>query len=155
MSAAKSFVTMQEFMDLAIQFEVESAGFYRQMAATLIDREGASEAAADADVIELLAQLETQEREHERILRGFSVATDSETTLQFAPELALSMPSPPGNPGFDEMLEVAIEREHRSAEIYRAASTRTVGDFREMIGGLAGFEDEHEDRLKRLQARRA
>ena len=46
--------------------------------------------------------------------------------IQFAPELSLSMPSPPENPGFPEMLRLAIAREEKSARIYRIAAEMTV-----------------------------
>lgn len=132
---------MQQFVDIAIEAEVQSADFYQQMAGK----------ATDQSVIDLLAKLEAQEREHERILSAYSAPSDDATTFQFAPELTLTMPVPSHDPDFDEMLDVAIKREHKAAEIYRAASQRTVGAFREMIDGLAGFEEDHEDRLKRLR----
>jgi len=75
--------------------------------------------------------------------------------IQFAPELSLSMPSPPENPGFAEMLRLAIAREEKSARIYRVAAEMTVAGFRELLEGLAGFEEEHERRLRGLQKRKA
>lgn len=137
----RNYLTMQQFMDVAIQFEVESAEYYHQMA-TMV---------SDGEIVELLARLEEQEREHERILKAYNAPDEVATTFQFAPELATAMPSPSENPDFSEMLSVAIARERKAADIYRAASLRTVGAFREMIEGLAGFEEEHEARLRLLQ----
>ena len=72
--------------------------------------------------------------------------------LQFAPELSLSMPMPKDDPDFTQMLTVAIEREHTSAQIYQHASERTMGAFKELLEGLAVFEQEHEQKLRSLQA---
>jgi len=132
---------MREFMDLAIGFEVESAEFYSRMSTSVND---------DA-VVGLLNRLESQERDHEKTLRAYHTPKGDETTFQFPPDLSLSMPVPGDDPDFMQMLSVAIEREHRSAEIYRAATERTSGQFRDMLQGLAGFEAEHEDQLKLLR----
>jgi len=146
MSSSKktTYVNMMQFMDLAIQFEIESADFYAQMSSGVNEK----------SVQELLATLEAQEKDHARILEEYEAPKDSDIILQFAPELTLSMPTPKGDPDFAEMLSVAINREHVSAEIYRRASERTLGAFKELLEGLAVFEEEHEQKLKRLQAPR-
>jgi rubrerythrin len=64
------------------------------------------------------------------------------------------MPVPKDNPDFSEMLSVAIQREQASAQIYRRASERTMGGFKELLEGLAAFEEEHERKLKGLQVTR-
>ena len=136
------YVDMRQFMDLAIQFEVESAEFYAKMHIGVEER----------SVQELLTTLEAEEKDHGRILKEFEAPKDSDSILQFAPELSLSMPMPKGDPNFAEMLSVAIKREHASAEIYRRASERTSGAFKELLEGLAVFEEEHEQKLRSLQA---
>jgi len=144
-SKKTTYVDMQQFMELAIRFEVDSADFYARM----------GKAVAERNVQRLLATLEAQENDHARILKEYEAPKDSSIILQFAPELSLSMPVPKGNPDFSEMLTVAIERERISAEIYRRASERTVGAFKELLEGLAAFEQEHEQKLKELQIPRS
>ena len=147
MAASKktTYVDMDQFMDLAVRFEVESAEFYA----------GMGKAVDEESVRELLRTLEAEENDHARILREFEPPKDSNIILQFAPELSLSMPVPGDNPDFGEMLRVAIERERVSAEIYRRASERTVGAFKELLEGLTTFEEEHERKLKGLQRSRS
>ena len=79
-----SYLNMEQFMRLAIEFEADSAGFYRSMQRPELDP----------------------------------------VVLQSAPELSLSMPDPSEKP-----------------------------DFRELLEGLAAFEEEHERRLRGLQQR--
>ena len=64
------------------------------------------------------------------------------------------MPVPKDYPDFAEMLSVAIDRERTSAEIYRRAPERTTGAFKELLEGLASFEQEHEQKLRGLQSSR-
>jgi rubrerythrin len=144
-SRKTTYVDMAQFMDLAIRFEVESAEFYAGMGKTV----------SEESVQELLGILTTEEKDHARILRGFEPPKDGNIILQFAPELSLSMPAPGDNADFGEMLRVAIERERVSAEIYRRASERTVGAFKELLEGLTTFEEEHERKLKGLQSSRS
>jgi rubrerythrin len=140
-SKKTTYVNMQELMDLAIRFEDESAAFYAQM----------RNCTEEKSVRDLLKTLQEQEEEHARLLRESEMPKDRDIILQFAPELSLSMPMPGDNPGFDQMLSVAIERERVSVRIYRRASERTLGEFKEMLEGLALFEEEHERKLKALQ----
>jgi rubrerythrin len=146
MASAKktTYVDMRQFMDLAIQFEVESADFYARM----------KDAVTEEAVRELLAVLEAEENDHVRILKEFESAGDSDIILQFAPELSLSMPVPGENPDFEEMLTVAIRRERVSADIYGRASELTLGGFKELLEGLKAFEEEHERKLRQLQRSR-
>jgi rubrerythrin len=141
-SGKKTFVTMKEFMELAIQFEKESSAFYTEMKGLVADRA----------VVDLMAKLASQEQDHAKTLSAYSAPAGDETTLQFGPDLSISMPAPPDDPTLSNMLAVAIERENKTAQIYHAAASRSAGEFRDMIEALAGFEEEHEDRLKRLQA---
>lgn len=143
-SKKTTYVDMRQFMELAIQFEVESAEFYARM----------GKAASEKSVQELLTTLKAQENDHARILKEYEAPKDSNIILQFAPELSLSMPVPKDSPDFNEMLTVAIQRERASADIYRRASERTVGAFKELLEGLAVFEQEHEQKLKQLQSTR-
>ena len=137
----KSYLSVEQFLSLAIRFEVESAEYYHRM----------QQDAADRKVLELLQDLEHQEMEHQRVLKEFRADRRSKQLMQFAPELSLSMPASPANPGFGELLAVAIERERQSARIYRAASDLSSGEFRKILDELAEFEHQHEERLVALQ----
>ena len=108
-----SYLYMEKFMRLAIEFEADSAGFYRSMQRPELDP----------------------------------------VVLQSAPELSLSMPDPSEKPDFRELLQVAIAREEKSARIYRMTADMTVGAFRQLLEGLAAFEEEHERKLRGLQQR--
>jgi rubrerythrin len=143
-SKKTTYVNMAEFMDLAIRFETESAEFYASM----------GETSTDMSVQELLGTLEAEENDHARVLKEYEAPKDSNIILQFTPALSLSMPMPGEDPDFGEMLGVAIERERASADMYRRASQRTVGSFKELLEGLTTFEEEHERKLKGLQRSR-
>jgi len=138
-----SYLNMEQFMRLAIEFEADSAEFYRSMQRPELD----------AEVLELLRRLEREERQHERVLRDYETDRSDPVVLQFAPELSLSMPDPSEKPDFRELLQVAIAREEKSARIYRMTADMTVGAFRQLLEGLAAFEEEHERRLRGLQQR--
>ena len=137
----KSYLSVEQLLELAIRFEVESAEFYRLMQKSITDRE----------VLGLLQDLELQEQEHERALRQYKQLRKSEAVLQFAPELSLSMPAAPENPGFAELLEVALERERRSVSIYRATADLSGGELRRIMEELAAFEQQHLERLLRIR----
>lgn len=142
-SSITNFVTIEEFLQLAISFEVQSAQFYRELQKT---------ATAD-DAIELLRLLEQQEIEHEKVLRNYAIEEDLDSLLQFPPSLALSMPQLSSKaPDFDEMLSIAIEREKRSAAIYERAADMVSGDFGKLLTGLSLFERAHEEKLRSLQS---
>jgi len=135
-----TYLNMEQFMRLAIDFEADSAAFYRSMQRPELE----------APVHGLLQRLEREEREHERILRDYEMDRSDPVVLQFAPELSLSMPTPSAEPDFRELLQVAIEREEKSARIYRMTAEMTVGAFRELLESLAAFEEEHERKLRGL-----
>ncbi|MCK5157092.1 MAG: hypothetical protein KAQ69_11745, partial [Spirochaetales bacterium] len=72
--------------------------------------------------------------------------------LQFPPELSLSMPeTEQASMSLDELLEIAIERERKSKEIYAHTAGQVTGNFRDIIMGLSVFEQEHEDKLISLR----
>jgi len=51
----------------------------------------------------------------------------------------------------DELLELAVNREIKAAEIYEGAAGQTRGDLKKLLEGLAVFEREHEERLKKMR----
>ncbi len=138
-----SYLSAKEFLDMVIQFERDSAQFYRD----LRDRFGGEE------VRELLAILEREEVRHEMVLREFEQAGEVEGFIQFPPAIELSMPElSDSDAGLDEIIEIAIERERRSVLIYENAATVLIGDFKGLLEGLAGFEREHEVKLKSFKS---
>lgn len=142
-SGPGGYLTIDEFLQLAILFETEAAEFYNSL----------QKSVTSSDVRELLETLEDEENEHERILRGCKVTVDPNITLQLPASLSLSMPEPESEtPDFGEMLSVAIEREIRSREIYENAADLVSGNFKELLAGLAHFEREHEEKLRHLKS---
>ena len=142
-SSPGSYVTINEYLQLAVEFEIDSAAFYRDLQKTV----------EDENALTLLKLLEQQEIAHERMLRGYEITDDPDYILQFPPSLQLSMPlQTSDNPGFDEMLALAIEREQRAAEIYEKTAALVSGAFRDLLEGLGHFEREHEERLKSLKS---
>lgn len=137
----KNFLAMSEFIELAIQFEIESAEFYH----TLLAKTGRK------NVINLLKILAAQEMEHAQILKNYDYYKVSDSILQFGPSLSLSMPAPTTEaPSFAELLTLAIARERTSGEIYQHAADLMSGEFKVLLNGLANFEREHEKKLQAL-----
>jgi rubrerythrin len=141
MTNSSSYMSCRDFLQAAIVFEEESADFYHRMQAGL----------PAGAVRELLKLLELQETAHAVTLRGFRPA-DGDAIIQFALNLASLMePAPAGEISLSALIELGIERERRAKEAYFAAARSVTGSFREMLEGLARFEEEHEERLKSLQ----
>ena len=135
-----SFVSVQAFLDQAIALEVASAAFY-----------GALQLQTSGAARELMVMLEKQERAHEAILRGFG-APDTAAMMRFPPDLLAAMPPPPpAGAALETLLDHAIQRERRALELYWQASRQVTGTFKELVEGLARFEEEHEGRLISLR----
>lgn len=142
--SGKNFVTIEEFIHIAIQFEIDSAEFYR----------GMQEQVSNKNAREVLILLEKEERKHQQILREFPIKEeDKDAILQFPPSLSLSMPDVPSEISeVDEIIAVGVERERKSVEIYQKAADMVSGKFKELLTGLANFEKQHEEKLLGLQA---
>ena len=141
-SSDKNYVTVEDLIQITIQFEIDSAGLYKRMQAT----------AGEDNVLEILRLLERQEREHERILRSYRINQDPAEILQFPPDITLSMPAVHNeNPGMDELIKIALEREERSAAVYQHAADMASGELKDLLTGLAVFEREHVVRVKSLK----
>lgn len=136
-----SYVLMSEFVDRAIKFEEESAEFYRDL-----QKQEVGETA-----LELLEALEEQETEHAASLRSFGFDRTNETRLQFPPALSLSMPAAPNLPTVNQLFDLAMEREEKSAKIYDYAADMTTGKFKELLDSLAEFERGHLRSLRLLK----
>jgi rubrerythrin len=128
---------MTEFVDKAIAFEVDSAEFYRNLKGEDLPEKA----------LELVEALAAQEESHAESLRGMSLDTDSDATLQFTPELRLSMPPEPKRRDLKSLFDVAIEREEKSARIYDFASDFASGKLKDLLVSLAEFEESHKRRL--------
>jgi rubrerythrin len=141
MRGSESYVSMAEFVAKAIEFEVESAEFYRDLA----DR------VENHDSVETLRELEKQERDHASTLRDYDLPEDDDSRLQFKPRLSLNMPPAPKKTDVGTLFKHAIERERKSARLYDFASDLAAGDFKQLLSSLADFERGHEEDLKRLR----
>ena len=75
-------MTIEEFINFAIQKEVEAAKFYRKMR-ELITHEEARE---------LSILLEKEEIKHIKVLKEFNIGAYKDGFLQFSPSFSLSMP---------------------------------------------------------------
>ncbi len=136
-----NFLSIADFLELAVEFEEDSAAFYRGMLTRKL-----------ADPVRALAVLlEKQEEAHAKILREYEVG-ESKAFLQFPPEFKLSMPDQ-----YEEGLSVsalialAIDREVHAEALYNNAAASVSGSFKEFIRGLALFEKEHVERLRSLR----
>ena len=140
-TSSKSYVTIQEFIQHAMQFEADSAQFYQDL----------KERVHDSQAQELLDMLAKEEITHQKILQE-AKGRGSRGILQFSPNLSSLMPPVPSEqPGFDECVRLALDREKRSIEIYENAAGMVRGDFREILQGLANFERQHVARVMQLK----
>lgn len=130
---SKNFVTMKEFVEIAIDFEEASAAFYRNLMTHALDEKS----------IEVLGTLEKQEIEHADSLRGFGFDKLAGERLQFAPELTLSMPNAPDSESLADLFEIAVNREKKSVRIYEFTSDLVAGKFKDLLLSLAEFERAH------------
>ncbi len=140
----KGYYSMSQVVERAIEFENDSAAFYRGL------REKTGAAAAR----DLLGLLERQELGHAATLEKLRAKENLDGIfIQFPPELDLAMPeAPPGDPGYEALLDLAIQREIRSAEIYAASAVSAPPPIQSLLEGLVEFERIHERGLKELKA---
>lgn len=140
-NSKENFLSIAEFLKLAVEFEEDSAAFYRVMLKKNL-----------AEPVKALAELlEKQEEAHAKLLREYD-AGNSRAFIQFPPEFKLSMPDK-----YDEgmsiadLISLAINREVHAEAMYNNAAASVSGDFKEFIKGLAVFEAEHAERLRSLR----
>ena len=139
-SSRHAFVSCEEFVKVAIEFEQHSAAFFRAM-----------QPFAEGTVLQLLKMLERQEMAHEKLLKNFEIPQPN-AMMQFVPDMRGVMPElPRGETSLHDLIELAIEKERRTKETYSAAAQFVTGTFRELVEGLAQFEAEHEEQLKSLR----
>jgi rubrerythrin len=136
-----NYVTMKEFLNLAIDFEHDSAEYY----ARLWDK-----VPGDKEK-ELCSELENEESSHADTLSLHNVDEESEARIQFTPELSLSMPEIKADAEVQELIKGAIAREEKSVKIYEYASDFAVGKFKALLKDLADFERAHIRKLNLIR----
>jgi rubrerythrin len=134
-----NFIDVEELMRIAIDFEEDSIQFYRRM-------RGKTD---DAQVTDVLTMLEKQEVSHKEILQDYELGPGPYAVLQYGPSFSLSMPmvSEEEDLSLASLLDIAVGRETRSAQIYQRSSELVKGKLSELLMQLAGFEREHEEKL--------
>lgn len=142
-SPDRNFIDVKELMQVAIDFEEDSIQFYRRM-------KGKTDNPRVTDVLNIL---EEQEVSHKQILQDYELGPGPYAVLQYGPSFSLSMPlvSPDEDLSLDSLLDIAIQRETKSAQIYLRSSELVKGKLAELLIQLAGFEQEHEEKLKDLK----
>lgn len=138
----QNFITIEEFLQLAVQFEADSAKFYKDL----------KERVSDEQTRELLKLLAIEEEHHKKTLQEVDLKKDTTSLLQFPPSFSLSMPAiPDETPELDECIEIGLAREQKSVEIYENAATMVSGNFQQLLTGLANFERQHVEKLLSLK----
>ena len=142
-SGNQTYLTMAELIARAIAFERESAEFYAGMV-----RLGGRE-----EVRGLLGQLRDEELSHADLLSRITV-TEAESRIQFPPVFSLTPFGPlASDPTFDDMLDLAIDREVQSVQLYQNAASLASGAIARLMEDLAKFEALHERMLKEMKNR--
>ena len=138
----QNFITVKELINIAIDFEIESAEFYRNLQSMT----------EDDNVLEVLRLLEKQEVSHEKILREYEIGPSPHEILQFGPSFSLAMPKAPTERiELFELLEIALERETKAEKIYSNSANMVKGELSKFLEGLATFEREHVERVRSLK----
>ena len=140
-SSKENFLSITEFLKLAVEFEEDSAAFYRFMLKKNL-----------AEPVKVLAELLVrQELAHAKILKEYDVGK-SQAYIQFPPDFKLSMPDRYEDElSVADLISLAIDREEHAEAMYNSAAASVSGDFKEFIKGLAVFEAEHAERLRSLR----
>ncbi len=143
MDTNKNFLKVDELLELAIKFEQESADYYRTL----------QNHVADSRVLDMLKELEQQEIEHRDILKNFELEDKPYPMLQFGPSFDITLPEVQSeSPTLRELMDVAIEREIVSRQIYNTTAGQVFGNLAQVLQDLAAFEGEHEAKLRDLRA---
>ena len=143
MDTNKNFLKVDELLDLAIEFEQESADYYRKLQNNIENQR----------VLDMLRELENQEIEHRDILKNFELEDKPYPMLQFGPSFSITLPEVQSDsPTLRELLDVAIDREIVSRQIYNTTAGQVFGNLAQVLQDLAAFEGEHETKLKDLRS---
>jgi len=139
----KNFLKVDELLDLAIEFEQESADYYQKLQNNIENQR----------VLDMLKELENQEIEHRDILKNFELEDKPYPMLQFGPSFSITLPEVQSDsPTLRELLDVAIDREIVSRQIYNTTAGQVFGNLAQVLQDLAAFEGEHETKLKDLRS---
>ncbi len=137
-----NFLKVEELMEMAIQFEHDSMQYYHDLRNFV----------SDSRALGLLDTLEHQEREHRDLLKNYDLGDKPYPLIQYGPAFDLTMPKlEEEDPDLDALLNVAIEREIVSKQVYETTAGQVFGNLAELLRDLAGFEEEHERKLKDLR----
>ena len=143
MDTNKNFLKVDELLDLAIEFEQESADYYQKLQNNIENQR----------VLDMLKELENQEIEHRDILKNFELEDKPYPMLQFGPSFSITLPEVQSDsPTLRELLDVAIDREIVSRQIYNTTAGQVFGNLAQVLQDLAAFEGEHETKLKDLRS---
>lgn len=141
-SNSKNYMSQTDFIQYAIEIEKGSAEFYR----------GMQDLDLQQSTRELVVMLEKEEIKHQEILSNFS-PPGGKGIIQIRPDIELSFPGlPEGEKSVTTILDMAIQREKTTKEMYESASNQARGSFQELLLGLATFERQHEEKLMSLKS---
>lgn len=140
---ARTFGSLADVLEFAIQREVEAAASYARLA------ERSRQAAAK----ELLLDLQRQEKKHEEILRDLAAGRLVPLFHQDVPDLKISdyvLEEPvDADSGFQDLLILAAKKEAKAAELYMELRSRvTDPEHRRLFDFLIQEEREHKLRLE-------
>jgi rubrerythrin len=143
MAGSGNFLKVEELMEMAVRFEHDSMRYYQDLRGFVSDRKAR----------ELLKTLEQQEMEHRDLLKNYDLGDRPYPMLQYGPAFDLTMPTIESeNPDLTELLDTAIDREIVSKQVYETTAGQVFGKLAELLRDLAGFEEEHERKLKDMRS---
>ena len=138
-----NYMDLKEVIDLSIQYENDTAQYYRGILPMLSD--GRRRA--------LIESLIKQEEGHTSKLINFKTNIDTMGFVQFPPEIKFTGPQTEKNfedMSYTELVNHAIELEKRTYGFYKsAASNSPKGPVKELFDALSNFEYSHVALLER------
>jgi rubrerythrin len=140
---ARTFSSLAEVLEFAIQREVEAAASYGRLA----------ECSRQAAAQELLLDLQRQEKKHEEILRDLAAGRLVPLFHQEVPDMKISeyvIEEPvDADSGFQDLLILAAKKEAKAAKLYTELRSRvTDPEHRRLFDFLIQEEREHKFRLE-------
>ena len=138
----KSFLNLEELLEILRNFELESADFYGNLAG----KEGGQE------FQEVFIWLKEEELRHAEALEKINPRDYPKIHIQIPPELSLSMPQVPEYKTLAEILDLAIDREERASGVYSKASGTVPSPLKDLFLSLAEWEGRHKQRLILLKS---
>jgi rubrerythrin len=143
MEVAMSYMDIKEIIDLSIQYENDTAQYYRNILPLMSD--GRRKA--------LIESLIKQEESHSQKLKNFKQNIDSMGFIQFPPEIKFRYPQTEkeySDMTYPELVDHALALEKRAYEFYKStASASTQGSVKDLFDALSNFEYSHIALLER------